>query len=88
MNIGGTYKSSPKWLTNEKAIINPKNFKDEECFKYKVLLVLHRNEIQKHPEREIFNFLLLTQKYHLKRIKFLTDQKDWNKFKQKIKPLY
>ena len=36
----------PKWLKSKKAVINPQN-KDEECFKWAVIALLHHEEIKK-----------------------------------------
>ena len=30
---GGSYIKSPEWLENKKAITNPKNENDDECFR-------------------------------------------------------
>ena len=36
---------------NKRAVINPKNENDEECFKWAVIATLHHEEIKSHPER-------------------------------------
>ena len=41
----------PRWLGNKRAIINPKNKNDEECFKWAVIAALHHEEIKSRPER-------------------------------------
>lgn len=69
-------------MKNKKAATNRKNLNDDECFKYEIIITLNRNEVQKHPERVFSNFL---EDVYLQGIKFRTDQKDWNKFKQKNK---
>ena len=42
-----------KWISNKKAIINPKNDKVENiyCFMYAVTVALNHAEIGDHPER-------------------------------------
>ena len=34
---GGSYIASPDWIANKKATINPKNEKDNECFKWSII---------------------------------------------------
>ena len=47
---GSSYTELPEWIQNEKAVINPQN-KDEECFKWAVIGVLHHEEIKKDHQR-------------------------------------
>ena len=49
---GGSYTELPEWLKSKKAVINPQN-KDEECFKWAVIAVLHHEDIKHHLERII-----------------------------------
>ena len=44
LNRGGSYIDSPEWLKNKGAIINPKN-KDNECFKYAIIVALNHEKI-------------------------------------------
>ena len=46
----GTHLPLPKFIEAERAIINPQN-RDNECFKWSVLAVLHNPEIKGNPER-------------------------------------
>ena len=52
---GSSYCSSylplPDWISAKKAIINPKNENDEECFKWAITAALHHKEINSHRER-------------------------------------
>ena len=48
---GSTYINLPPWIANKKAVINPQNHKDDECFKWGVIASLHHEEIDFHPER-------------------------------------
>ena len=51
MNTSTSYIKLSKWISLKKAVINPKNEYDEECFKYAVIAALHHHEIANHPER-------------------------------------
>ena len=48
---GNSYIKLPEWIANKKAVINPKNERDDECFKWAVIASLHHEEIDHHPER-------------------------------------
>ena len=50
---GVSYIKEDKWISNKKAIINPKNDKVEDIysFMYAVTVALNHNEIGDHPER-------------------------------------
>ena len=48
---GSTYIELPVWIANKKAVINPKNENDEECFKWAVTAALHHKDIKCNPER-------------------------------------
>ena len=48
---GSSYIELPEWLKSKKAVINPQNKDDEECFKWAVIGALHREEI-KHQARD------------------------------------
>ena len=43
---------SPDWIASKKATINPKNKKDNECFKWSIISGLNYNKI-KEKELEI-----------------------------------
>ena len=47
---GSSYTELPEWIKNKKAVINPQN-KDEECFKWAVIVALHHEDIKHNPER-------------------------------------
>ena len=47
---GSSYLPLPEWLSNKKAIINPKN-NDMECFKCSVIIAKRWEEIGNNPER-------------------------------------
>ena len=48
---GSSYIPLPKWISHKKAVINPRNEEDEECFKWGVIAALHHEEIGKDPQR-------------------------------------
>ena len=48
--LGDSYIEFPKWIKSKKAVINPQN-KDEKCFKWAVIAVLHHQEIRNNLER-------------------------------------
>ena len=43
---GSSYTELPEWIQNKKWVINPRN-KEEECFKWAVIVALHHEEIKK-----------------------------------------
>ena len=48
---GSSYIDPPAWVAAKKAVLNPKNEKDEECFKWAVIAALHSKEIDCRPEQ-------------------------------------
>ena len=60
---GSSYIPLPPWISNKKAVINPKN-KDNACFKWAVIAALHHEEIKKNylriaklePYAELYNW--------------------------------
>ena len=50
------------WIVNKKAVINPKNENDIECFKCAVTVALHHEKIKSHPER-VSNIVGYTNNY-------------------------
>ena len=44
---GESYIMSPDWIVSKKATINPKNKKDNECFKWSIIARLYYNKIKK-----------------------------------------
>ena len=51
LNRGSSYINSPEWLKNKGTTINPKNTRDNECFKYVIIAELHLQEIERDPQR-------------------------------------
>ena len=60
---GISYMPLPSWMASKKAVINPKNENDEECFKWVVTAALHHKEIKSHPE-SISNIVGYTNNYN------------------------
>ena len=81
LNRGSSYISSPEWLKNKRATINPKNTRDNECFKYAIIVPLHYQEIGRDPQR-ISKLKPFIDDYNWKDIEFPSHSKDWRKFKQ------
>ena len=48
---GSSYITLPGWIVGKKAVINPKNEHDEECFKWAIIAALHHEEIRNDPQR-------------------------------------
>ena len=48
---GSSYIPLPDLIVSKKAVINPKNENNEECFKWAVTVALHHEEIGKNPQR-------------------------------------
>ena len=66
---GSSYLPLPDWIAKKKAVINPKNEKDEECFKYAVTVALHYEDIPNHPER-VCNIEPHVEKYNWDGLEF------------------
>ena len=48
---GSSYILLPSWIASKKAVINPKNEDDEECFKWAITAALDHKNIKSHTER-------------------------------------
>ena len=75
---GSSCIKSPEWLSNKKAIINPKNTKCNCCFAYSIIVALNHQNIQNHPER-IIDIIPFKDKYNFVDIDFPAGIKDWKK---------
>ena len=71
---GESYIASSDWIARKKATINPKNEKDNECFKWSIIVGLNYNRIQ---EKEL-------KKLKFRRVDtdFSSYQRDWEEFEQ------
>ena len=64
---------SPDWIASKKATINPKNEKDNECFKWSVSSGLNYNKINE-------KYLKKIEKLERADINLSSHQRDWKKF--------
>ena len=53
---GGSYKISPDWIVSKKVTINPKNKKDNECFKWAIIAGLNYNRINEKESKKLLEF--------------------------------
>ena len=51
-----SYIISPDWIASKKATINPKNEKDNECFKWSIVSELNYNKIKEKELKKILKF--------------------------------
>ena len=72
---GESYITSSDWITNKKATINPKNEKDNECFKWSIIAGLNYNKIK---EKEFKKLLKFRRVY----TDFSSYQRGWEEFEQ------
>ena len=72
---GESYIMSPDWIVSKKATINPKNEKDNECFKWSIIGGLNYNKINEKELKKIGKF---------KRVDtdFSSHQRKWEEFEQ------
>ena len=62
---GESYMVSPDWIARKKATIDPKNDKDNECFKWSIIAGLNYNKIKEKELEKIEKFKRLIQIFHL-----------------------
>ena len=72
---GWSYIASSDWTASKKAIINPKNEKDNECFKWSIIAGLNYNKIKEKELKKLLKF---------KRVDtdFSSHQRYWENFEQ------
>ena len=65
----------PDWIASKKATINPKNEKDNECFKWSIIAGLNYNKIKEKELKKLLKF---------KRVDtdFSSHQRYWENFEQ------
>ena len=78
---GSSYIPLPSWIASKKAVINPKNENDEECFKWAVTAALHHKEIGKDP-KGISNIMRYTNNYNWSGLTFPVATNKINEFKK------
>ena len=74
---GGSYIVSPDWIASKKATINPKNEKDNECFKWSIIAALNYNKINEKELKKLLKFRRINTD-------FSSSQRDWEDFEQEI----
>ena len=72
---GESYIMSPDWIASKKATINPKNEKDNECFKWSIIGGLNYNKINGKELKKIEKFERLDTDFSL-------HQREWEEFEQ------
>ena len=70
-----SYIMSPDWIASKKATINPKNEKDNECFKWSIIAGLNYNKINE-------KYLKKIEKLKRVDIDLSSHQRDWEIFEQ------
>ena len=83
---GRSYIKSPKWLKNKRAIINPSNKRDGNCFQYALTLALNHQNIERDDQR-ISKIKPFINHYNWNDIDFPSYRKDWKKFEQNNKTI-
>ena len=71
---GESYIISPDWIS-KKVIINPKNEKDNECFKWSIIAGLNYNKIKEQELKKLVKFGRVDTD-------FSSYQRDWEEFEQ------
>ena len=66
---GSSYIKLPEWIENKHAVLNPKNERDDECFKWAVIAALHHEDIGNDPQR-ISKLKPFVSRYNWDGIKF------------------
>ena len=66
---------SPDWIASKKATINPKNEKDNECFKWSIIAGLNYNKIKEKELKKLLKFRRVDTD-------FSSYQRDWEEFEQ------
>ena len=72
---GESYIMSPYWIASKKATINPKNEKDNECFKRAIIRGLNYNKIKEKKLKKILKFKRFDTDFSL-------HQRVWEEFEQ------
>ena len=72
---GGLYIASPDWIASKKATINPKNEKNNECFKWSIIAGLNYNKIKEKELKKLLKFKRVD-------IVFSSHQRYWKNFEQ------
>ena len=70
-----SYIMSPDWIASKKATINPKNEKDNECFKWSIISRLNYSKIKEKELKKLLKFRRVDTD-------FSSYQRDWEEFEQ------
>ena len=74
---GGLYIVSPDLIASKKATINPKNEKDNECFKWSIIAGLNYNKIKEKELKKLLKFRKVDTDFSLY-------HRDWENLNKKI----
>ena len=70
-----SYIMFPDWIASKKATINPKNEKDNECFKWSIISRLNYSKIKEKELKKLLTFRRVDTD-------FSSFQRDWEEFEQ------
>ena len=79
---GSSYIPSPQWLKAKKAVVNPKNKKDNCCFAYATTIAIYHKEIGRDLDRISNKLLDCTEKLEWDGIDFSASVSDFKKFEK------
>ena len=79
---GSSYIPSPEWLDVKKAVINPKNKKDNYCFAYAVTIAIYHEKIGENLDRISNNLIKYTEKFDWNGIDFPASAPDYKRFEK------
>ena len=79
---GSSYIPSPQWLKAKKAVVNPKNKKDNYCFAYATTIAIYHKEIGRDLDRISNKLLDCTEKLEWDGIDFPASVSDFKKFEK------
>ena len=85
---GNSYIKSSEWIANKKTTINPKNkWGNNKCFEYSIIIALHHQDFDNHPERISSFHEYFSYDYNWKIIEFSAGIKDWKRFEKNNKTI-
>ena len=79
---GSSYIPSPQWLKAKKAVVNPKNKKDNYCFAYATTIAIYHKEIGRDLDRISNKLLDCTEKLEWDGIDFPASVSDFKKLEK------
>ena len=86
LKMGKSYMKSPQRIVSKRATINPKNKGDNKYFEYSIIVALHHQDIENHPER-LSNIYFFSHIYNWEGIEFPAGIKDWKGFERNNKKI-